>query len=96
MFTQGRGQRRRGAYTQAAAVIEFAKHSKFGAEKFLEWVHAMGKVGRGDLPAIKRGISDVYGVSFEDFEAEFIDYWKTRRKVKGWQSPAPGEKKRKR
>lgn len=77
-----------GAYTQSASVIEFVKHSKFGRDKFLDWVDAMGSVGRGDLPAIKRGITQVYGVTLEEFEAAYLDYWKGRKKVKDWQSAA--------
>ena len=84
-----------GAYDQAAAIIEFCKHSKFAGEKFLDWVHAMGRVGRGDLPAIRRGITQVYGVSLEEFEEEFIAYWVKRKKVRGWHEPAPKPKKSK-
>lgn len=85
------------AYTYAASVIEFAKHSKFGRDKFLEWVHGIGKVGRGDLPAIEGVTSRVYGVSLTDFETEFRSYWGKRRKVKDWHAPADkGKKKRKR
>lgn len=75
------------AYTYAASIIEFTKHSKFGEERFLEWVHAIGKVGRGDLPAIKAATSRVYGVGLPEFEEEFRKYWGKRRSVKGWHSP---------
>ena len=85
-----------GAYTQAASVVEFAKHSKFGRDRFLDWVHAMGGVGRGDLPAIKRGITAVYGVSLEEFETEYIAYWSKRKKVKDWHAPAKKSKRKKR
>ncbi len=85
-----------GAYTQAASVIEFVKHSKYGKDKFLEWLHAMGSVGRGDLPAIKRGISKVYGATLEEFEAEYIKYWSKRKKVKDWHAPAKKDKKKRR
>ena len=69
-------------------MIEFAKHSKFGRERFLEWVHAVGRVGRGDLPAIARATARVYGVGLEGFEAEFRAYWAKRRAVKDWHAPA--------
>ena len=85
-----------GAYTQAGSVIEFVKHSKFGQDKFLEWMHAMGSVGRGDLPAIRRGITAVYAVTLEEFEAEYIKYWSKRKKVKGWHAPAKKPKKKRR
>ncbi len=81
------------AYAQAASVVEFVKHSKFGRDKFLDWVHAMGGVGRGDLPAIRRGITRVYGVTLEEFEKEYVDYWKARKKVKGWHGAAKKRKK---
>ncbi|QDV10024.1 hypothetical protein Poly30_55850 [Planctomycetes bacterium Poly30] len=77
-----------GAYTQAASLIEFVKHSKFGKDKFLEWIDAMGRVGRGDLPAIKRGITRIYGVTLEEFEAEYLDYWQNRKKVRDWHGPS--------
>ena len=83
------------AYNYAGAIIEFAKHSKFGEEKFLEWVHGIGKVGRGDLPAIQGVTARIYGVTLEELEAEFRKYWKKRRKVKDWHGPAFQPKKKK-
>ncbi len=99
LMSSAKGGRKEGgsnaglAYNYAGAIIEFAKHSKFGEDKFLEWVHAMGQVARGDLPAIRAAVSRVYGVTLEEFEAEFRKYWKKRRTVKKWHSPAPKPKK---
>lgn len=76
------------AYDQAAAIVEFAKHSDFGREHFLDWVHAIGQVGRGDLPAIREATARVYGVGLAEFEAQFLEYWKNRRGVKDWHAPA--------
>ncbi|MEM8712866.1 MAG: hypothetical protein AAGG01_18090 [Planctomycetota bacterium] len=84
------------AYAQAASVVEFVKHSKFGKDRFLEWIHAMGSVGRGDLPAIKRGITEVYGVTLEEFEEAYVEYWAKRKKPKGWHGPSKKGKKKKR
>lgn len=84
------------AYTYAASIVEFTKHSKFGRDKFLEWAHAMGQVARGDLPAIKRATARVYGVTLDEFEAEYTKYWSKRKKVKDWHAPASKGKKRRR
>lgn len=82
------------AYAQAASIIEFVKHSEFGEDRFLEWIHAMGSVGRGNLPALKRGISKVFGVNLEEFEAAYLEYWANRRKPRGWHGPTKRAKKR--
>ncbi|MEM6672963.1 MAG: hypothetical protein AAF726_08965 [Planctomycetota bacterium] len=76
------------AYTYAAAIVEFAKHSKFGRERFLDWVDAIGSVARGDLPAIERATADVYGVTIGGFEEAFTAYWSKRRTVRDWHAPA--------
>ncbi|HPF13443.1 MAG: hypothetical protein H6830_06670 [Planctomycetes bacterium] len=70
------------SYAQAAALIEFARHSKFGAAKFQEFVHTMGAVPRGDLPAIDAALQKVYQVDIAGFEAEFRKYWLARKKRK--------------
>ena len=87
------------AYTYSAAICEFAKHSEFGREKFLAWVHAMGKVARNALPAIEREMARVYGVTVDEFEEEFTKYWSKRKKVRNWHEPADdgkGKKKKRR
>ncbi|MDF1839074.1 MAG: hypothetical protein P1V35_14495, partial [Planctomycetota bacterium] len=59
------------SYTQAAAIIEFARHSDFGAEKFLEFVHTIGAVPRSDMAAINKGLLKVYEVDIAGFEEDF-------------------------
>lgn len=75
------------AYTHAASIVEFCKHSTFGKERFLDWVHAIGRVGPGDLPAIEAAIARIYGVSLDEFEAAFRAYWHQRGAVKDWHAP---------
>ncbi|MCP5021787.1 MAG: hypothetical protein GY930_08410 [bacterium] len=70
------------SYTQAAAIIEFARHSDFGSEKFLEFVHVIGSVPRNDMAAINKALLKVYDVDVEGFEEEFKKYWLKRKKRK--------------
>ncbi len=69
-------------YGQAATIVEFVRHSKFGKDKFLEWVHAVGAVPRSNLPAIEDAIRDVYGVSLDEFQDEYVKYWTKRKSPK--------------
>lgn len=76
------------AYKHAAAIVEFVKHSDFGSERFLDWVHAIGQCGRGDLPAIEAATARVLGVDLEAFEERFKAYWDRRGRVRGWHGPS--------
>jgi len=69
-------------YDQAAAVVEFVSESKWGAEKFDEYIHAVGSVPRGDVAAIEQAIKTVYGVDIDGFEERFVEYWSDRKKQK--------------
>ncbi len=75
------------SYMQAAALIEFVRHSKFGSEKFLDFVHAIGSVPRNDMKAIEAALQRVYGVDVAGFEEEFKKYWKKRKKRKKVKTP---------
>lgn len=75
------------SYMQAAALIEFVRHSKFGSEKFLDFVHAIGSVPRNDMKAIEAALQRVYGVDIAGFEEEFRNYWKKRKKRKKVKTP---------
>ncbi len=70
------------SYAHAAAIIEFVRHSKFGKKKFLEFVHTVGKVPRGNLKRIEAALQKVYEVDISGFEEEFEKYWKARRSRK--------------
>lgn len=65
-------------YTQAASIIAFLHDSKFGRDRFQEFVHAMGRVPRGDLEHINTVLRLVYGVDVDGLEAEWVDYWKRK------------------
>ena len=79
---------------QAAALIEFVRHSKFGSAKFLEFVHAVGSVPRNDMAAIEAALQRVYGVDIAGFEEEFKKYWKKRKKRKKVKTPRPKKSKK--
>jgi len=70
------------SYTQAAAIVEFVRHSDFGSDKFLEYIHALGAVPRGSIKEIEKALKKVYNVDIEGFEEEFKKYWSKRKKRK--------------
>ncbi|MDA0666559.1 MAG: hypothetical protein O3A95_06050 [Planctomycetota bacterium] len=63
-------------YAQAASIIDFARHSKFGKKKFPQFLEAVGKVHRGDVEAVEAAIQHVYDVDLIGFEAEWVKYWR--------------------
>lgn len=70
------------SYAQAATIIEFVRHSKFGKDKFQEFIHAVGAVPRSNLPAIEDAIRETLGVDLETFEDEYVKYWVKRKSPK--------------
>jgi hypothetical protein len=68
-----------GNYMQAACVVEFVRHGKY-KDKFQEYVHAMGRVPRSDLPAIEKELNRLFGVDAKGFDADFKEYWEKRKK----------------
>ncbi|MGK0217431.1 MAG: hypothetical protein ACI9HE_000908 [Planctomycetota bacterium] len=69
------------SYNQAASVVEFVRHSKFTKDKFYEYIHGVGAVSRGDLPAIEKVLQKLWKVDVEGFEAEYLKYWTKRKKA---------------
>ncbi|MCE9595787.1 MAG: hypothetical protein K8S98_16480 [Planctomycetes bacterium] len=65
-------------YKQAAVVIEFARESKFGKERFDRFLVAVGRVRSDELADIEAAIRSVYGVDLAGFEAEFVKYCQKR------------------
>ncbi|MBC8327410.1 MAG: hypothetical protein H8E31_01530 [Planctomycetes bacterium] len=65
-------------YTQAASIIAFLRESDFGAEKFPDFLTAVGGAERG-RKGVERAIQGVYGVGLEQLEAEWVAYWKKAR-----------------
>ncbi len=65
-------------YKQAALLIEFLRESKFGKAKFLDYMHAVGKVRRNDLEAIEKATRDVYGVDLAELDKLWMEYCKKR------------------
>ncbi len=66
------------AYDQAALLIEFLRESKWGKAKFQEFIHTVGLVPRGQLPAIQAAIRKVYGCDLDELEAKWVEYCKKR------------------
>lgn len=66
------------AYKQAAVLIEFLRESKWGKDKFLTFVHTVGLVPRGKLPAIEAAVRRVYACDLATLEAKFVEYCKKR------------------
>jgi hypothetical protein len=66
------------AYAQAALLIEFLRESKWGKDKFQTFVHTVGLVPRGKLPAIEAAIRKVYGCDIDTLEAKWVEYCKKR------------------
>ena len=65
-------------YKQAALLIEFLRESKYAKQKFPDFVNAVGRVPRSDVPAIEAAVRRVYGCSLEELEAEWVAYCKKR------------------
>jgi hypothetical protein len=65
-------------YDQAALLIEFLRESKALADKFQDFVHAVGKVKRNDVPAIEKAVQSVYGVGLAGLEEQWVAYCKKR------------------
>jgi hypothetical protein len=65
-------------YALAACLIEFLRESKFGKDKFQDFIHAMGLVPRSNLPGIQRVVQQVYGMDLAGLEKEWVEYCKKR------------------
>ncbi len=65
-------------YKQAALLIEFLRESKWGKDKFQQFLHTVGKVPRNDLDAIERGVRAVYGVDLAELDKQWMEYCKKR------------------
>jgi hypothetical protein len=61
-------------YEQAALIIEFARESKWGKAKFLDWVHAIGAAPSNNVAAIQAAMQRTYGVDIAGFDAELVKY----------------------
>ncbi len=65
-------------YKLAALLIEFLRESRFGKERFQQFVATVGRVSRGDLPGIEAAVSRVYGVSLAELEEQWVAYCEKR------------------
>ncbi len=63
-------------YLQAASIIEFARESRFGKDRFDLFLRAVGIVPRGDLKTIEEVLLEVYEVDVAGFEDEWVEYWR--------------------
>ena len=65
-------------YKQAAVLIEFLRESKATKKRFLEFLHAVGKVRRNDLEAIEATVQRIYETDVAGLEKLWIEYCKKR------------------
>ncbi len=65
-------------YKLAALLIEFLRESKWGKDKFQDFIHKVGAVKRNDVPAIEAAVHAVYGTDLKGLEAQWIEYCKKR------------------
>lgn len=76
------------AYAQAAAIIEYVRHSKETRARFLPWIHAVGRTARGDLPSLERATVQTLGFDLAELESRWKAYYIVRKKVRDWHWPA--------
>jgi len=62
------------AYKQAALLVEFLRESKFGEDKFEQYLQTMGKVPSRNVDKIDAAFTSVYGVGIDGVEAEWREY----------------------
>lgn len=65
-------------YKQAALLIEFLRESKWGKDKFQDFIHAVGLVPRNNVVAIERAVQKVYGTDLAGLEAKWVEYCQKR------------------
>lgn len=65
-------------YKQAALLIEFLRESDFGKKRFQDFVHAVGRVPRSDVPAIEAAVRQSYGCTLAELEAQWVEYCQKR------------------
>ncbi|MGB0951744.1 MAG: hypothetical protein ACPG31_00830 [Planctomycetota bacterium] len=62
-------------YAQAASIIDFLRNSKFGKDRFDQFLEAVGKLPRGNRELIEQAIQRVYSVDLEGLQEEWTAYW---------------------
>jgi hypothetical protein len=66
-------------YDLAALLIEFLHESKFGKDKFQDFVHTVGLVPRNSPAAIERAVQAVYGTDLAGLDKQWVEYCKARK-----------------
>jgi hypothetical protein len=66
-------------YDLAGLLIEFLHESKFGKDKFQEFVHTVGLAAPNSPAAIERAVNAVYGTDLAGLEKQWVEYCKTRK-----------------
>jgi hypothetical protein len=72
------GDEAAGHYDLAALLIEFLHDSKFGKDKFQEFVHTVGLAAPNSPAAIERAVKAVYGTDLAGLEKQWVEYCKKR------------------
>jgi len=66
-------------YDLAALLIEFLHDSKFGKDKFQEFVQAVGLAAPNSPAAIERAVKSVYLTDLAGLDKQWVEYCKTRK-----------------
>ncbi len=72
------GDEAAGHYELAALLIEFLHESKFGKDKFQDFVHTVGLAARNSPAAIERAVKSVYGTDLAGLDKQWVEYCKQR------------------
>lgn len=62
-------------YLQAASIIAFLRESKFGRDRFPEFLARAGSAPPGQPTALDVILQDLYGVDLEGLEAQWRSHW---------------------
>jgi hypothetical protein len=65
-------------YDLASLLIEFLHESKFGKDKFQDFVHAVGLAAPNSPAAIERAVKSVYLTDLAGLEKQWVEYCKKR------------------
>jgi len=67
------------ALSERSLLIEFLHESKFGKDKFQDFVHAVGLAAPNSPAAIDRALAAVYGTDLAGLDKQWVEYCKTRK-----------------
>lgn len=66
------------AYQEAASIVAFLREGDWHPDRFLTFVHAVGRVRWGDVDGVASALKAVYGTDLAGMEQAFVKYWSAR------------------